>query len=136
MDGYPISLVVAVLAATAALLAPSAIAAPPAGSPVTITDTFLSCQNGTFSGTFQANAPLCAGGTVTQDRAFKLTFTHTCADGSGTFRVTLQGSSSQHKWSFVDGTGAYGSIKGSGQYSHTCTGSIPCQLVLSGSATL
>ena len=123
-------------AVAAALLAPAALAAPPAGSPVTITDTVTSGSGGqSSSGVFQSTAPLCSAGTFTQDRAYKFTFTHTCTDGTGTFTVTLQGSSSNHKWSFVDGTGAYEHIKGSGQWASNC-GSIPCQAVLTGTVTL
>lgn len=132
------TIIVAAFTATTALglVGPDAIAAPPGGSPVTITETFLTNSGDVASGAFVATAPLCPVGSVNQTRAFKLILAHTCLDGSGTFTITLQGSSSQHKWSFTGGTGAYARIKGSGQWTSNCAATVPCQAVLSGTATL
>jgi hypothetical protein len=131
-----LSLVMAALAVSV-LSAASAVAQAP-GSPVTLDLHFDSLGVG-GTGSFSASAPLCPSGTVVVDSGGTM-HTLTCTDSTGTFHIGFSGSRPNgfsSTWHLVRGTGAYAGVHGGGSVtSNTCTSGAPCDVSLTGTASL
>jgi hypothetical protein len=137
-SNYLVSLIVTAALAVAISLPPGgALAAPAGGSPVDIHLTSYT-EAGPPSGAFTATAPLCATGTFTAESNLWTKLTLTCADGTGTFVISQNGSATPLKWRFTGGTGVYAGIKGDGVVvSRGCTpGTAICDAYLSGTVSL
>jgi hypothetical protein len=141
--------IVAVLAATVAVITVTASVAAAAPQQVQIVSHMTFNPDGFNYGTFEAsgsavdNGVICDSGTVDDTRVIFAGFqsgrgaqipvrkTFTCADGSGTFFVKIQvhldfeSDTESFSWVILGGTGDYAGLRGSGDGSTLSDGSDP-----------